>query len=160
MLWDECIEKSFYKHICENDNFVYLNGKNVLYTKTAQIVLDYLNKDTSNIVRLRKCLQSYIKTIQFVYSRCFSEIYSLIEKRGINLESEFLLTLKAWKDTKKFLPNSINEKKSENEPALVKNIEEDEKVSKQLQEKQLKRKARAEKNTALKEASKAAVRDY
>ena len=56
MLWDECIEKSFYKHICGNDNFVYLNDKNVLYTKTAQIILDYLNKDTFNIARLRKCL--------------------------------------------------------------------------------------------------------
>ena len=56
MLWDECIEKRFYKHICEKYNFVYLNSKNVLYTKTAQIVLDYLNKDASNIVRLRKCL--------------------------------------------------------------------------------------------------------
>ena len=51
MLWDEYIEKTFYKHICENDNFIYLNGKNVLYSKTAQIVLDYLNKDVSNIVK-------------------------------------------------------------------------------------------------------------
>ena len=31
MLWDECIEKTFYKHICENDNFIYLNGK-IFYT--------------------------------------------------------------------------------------------------------------------------------
>ena len=99
MLWDECIEKPFYKHICENDNFVYLNGKNVLYTKTVKIVLNYLNKDTSNIVRLRKCLQNHMKTIQFVYSRCFPEIYSLIDKRGIKLKSEFLLTVKAWKDS-------------------------------------------------------------
>ena len=94
MLWDECIEKTFYKHICENDNFIYLNGKKVLYSKTAQIILDYLNKDTSNIARLRKCLQNHMKTIQFVYSRCFPEIYSLIDKRGINPESEFLLTFK------------------------------------------------------------------
>ena len=101
----------------------------------------YLNKDISNIVRLRKCSQNHMKTIQFVYSRYFPEIYSLIDKRGINLKSEFLLTFKAWKDKKKFLPNSTNEKKSENEQALVKNIEEDEKVSKQLQEKKLKRKA-------------------
>ena len=36
MLWNVCIEKAFYKHICENDNFIYLNGKSVLYTKTAQ----------------------------------------------------------------------------------------------------------------------------
>ena len=60
MLWDERIEKTFYKHICENDNFIYLNGKNVLYSKTAQIVLDYLNKDASNIVRLRKYLQNHM----------------------------------------------------------------------------------------------------
>ena len=50
MLWDECIKKTFYKHICENDNFIYLSSKNVLYSKTAQIILDYFNKDTSNIV--------------------------------------------------------------------------------------------------------------
>ena len=110
MLWDECIEKTFYEHICENDNFIYLSGKNVLYSKTAQIVLDYLNKDASNIVRLRKCLQNHRKTIQFVYSRCFPEIYSLIDKRGINLKNKFLLTFKLWKD-KKYLTISTNEKK-------------------------------------------------
>ena len=103
-----------------------------MYSKTAQIVLDYLNKDASNIVRLRKCLQNHMKTIQSVYSRCFPEIYSLIDKRGIDLKSEFLLTFKLWKDKKKPLPNSTNEKKSEYEQALEKNIEEDKKVSKKL----------------------------
>ena len=87
MLWDECIEKTFYKHICENGNFIYLNSKNVLYSKTGQIVLDYLNKDPKNIVLLRRCLQKHMKVIQFVYSRCFPDIYSLIEKQGINLKS-------------------------------------------------------------------------
>ena len=120
MLWDECIKKTFYKHICENDNFIYLNDKNVLYSKTAQIVLDYLNKDASNIVRLRKCLQNHMKTIQFVYLRCFPEIYSLKDKRGINLKSEFLLMFKLWKD-KKFSMISTNE----NEQPLEKKIEED-----------------------------------
>ena len=153
MLWDECIGKTFYKHICENDNFIYLNGKNVLYSKTTQIVLDYLSKDASNIVRLRECLQNHLKTVQFVYSRCFPEIYFLIDKRGVNLKSEFLLTFKLWKD-KKFSTISTNEKKSEDEQPLEKKIEEDEKLIKQLQEKKLKRKALAEKNTALKEASK------
>ena len=74
-----------------------------------------------------------MKTIQFVYSRCFPEIYSLIDKRGFNLTSEFLLTFKLWKDKKKFLPSTTKEKKSENEQPLEKNIEEDEKVIKQLQ---------------------------
>ena len=135
MLWEECIEKTFYKHICENDNFFYLNDKNVLYSKTAQIVLDYLNKGASNIVRLRKYLQNHMKTIQFLYSNCFPEIYSLIGKCGINLKSEFLLTFKLWKDKKKFSTISTNEKKSENEQLLEKKIEEDEKLIKQLQEK-------------------------
>ena len=135
ILWDECIEKTFYKHICENDNFIYLNGKNVLYSKTAQIVLDYFNKDAFNIVRLRKCLQNHMKTIQFVYSRCFPEIYSLIDKHGINLKSEFLLTFKLWKDKKTFSTISTNEKKSEDEQPLEKKIQEDGKLIKQLQEK-------------------------
>ena len=72
----------------------------VLYIKTAQIVLDYLNKDLQNIVRLRRCLQKNMKIVQFVHSRCFPEIYSLIYKRGIDLKSEFLLAFKAWKDKK------------------------------------------------------------
>ena len=92
MLWDECIEKTFYKHICENDNFIYLNGKNVLYSKTAQIVLDYLNKDASNIVRLRNYLQNHMKTIQFVYSRCFPETYTLIDKCGIKKKFSTIIT--------------------------------------------------------------------
>ena len=127
----------------------------MLYSRTAQIVLDYLNKDAKNIALLRRCLQNHMKTIQFVYSRCFPEIYSLIDKRRINLKSEFLLTFKAWKDKKKFLPNNSNiDKKLENEQTLQKNIEEDEKVGKQLEEKNLKRKFLAKKNAALKESSK------
>ena len=94
MLLDEFIEKSFYKHICENDNFIYLKRRNVLHSKTAQFVLDYLKKDLKNIVLLRRCLQKQVKVIQFVYSRYFPEIYSLIDKREINLRSEILLTFK------------------------------------------------------------------
>ena len=94
MFWDQCIERTFYKHICENDNFIYLNSKNVLYSKTAKIVLDYLKKDPKNIILLLRCLQIHMKVIQLVYSKCFPEIYSLIDKRGINLKSELLLTFK------------------------------------------------------------------
>ena len=152
------LKRYFTNTSVKNDNFIYLNGKNVLYCKTKEIVLDYLNKRTSNIVRLKKCLQNDMKTIQFAYSRCFPEIYSLIDKRGINLKSEFLLTFKLWKDKKKFSTTSTNEKKSEDEQPLEKKIEEDEKLIKQLQEKKLKRKVPAEKNTALKEEAKRCCR--
>ena len=83
-------------------------------------------------------------------SVCLFEVFSrnLLSYR----QSEFLLTFKLWKDKKKFLTISTNEKKSEDEQPLEKKIEEDEKLIKQLQEKKLKRKTLAEKNTALKEA--------
>ena len=90
-----------------------------------------------------------MKTVQFVYSRCFPEIYSLIDKRGINLKSEFLLTFKAWKDKKKF---ARSDKKVENEQNLEKNlVVEDEKAS---EKKKLKRKVLAEKNMGLNKAAK------
>ena len=50
MFWYECIERTFYHHICDSENFLYLKNKNVLYSKTAQMVLDYLHKDLTNTV--------------------------------------------------------------------------------------------------------------
>ena len=50
MFWYECIERTFYHHICDGENFLYLKSKNVLYSKTAQMVLDYLHKDLTNTV--------------------------------------------------------------------------------------------------------------
>ena len=47
----------------------------------------------------------------------FSEISSLIDKRGINRKGEFLLTFKAWKDKKKFSP-PVNEKQNENDEII------------------------------------------
>ena len=79
--------------------------------------------------------------------------FTLIDKRRINLKSEFLLTFKLWKG-KKFSTISTNEKKSEDEQPLEKKTDEDEKLIKQLQEKKMKRKALAEKNTTLKETTK------
>ena len=126
-----------------------------MYSKTSQIVLDYRNKDPKNFVLLRRCLQNHMKTIQFFYSRCFPEIFSLIDRRGIKLESEFLLTFKLWKDKKKFAETTDNKKPAESDQNLEKTlVVEDEKVSKELNEKNLKRKALAEKNTGLKEAAK------
>ena len=122
-----------------------------MYSKTAQIVFDYLNKDASDIVRLRKWSQKHMKTIQFVYSRCFLEIYSFIDNVEVTLKVNFCsnLTFKLWKDKKKFSTISTNEKKSEDEQPLEKKTE-DEKLMKQLQEKKLKRKALAEKKYSFK----------
>ena len=73
-----------------------------------------------------------------------------------------MLTFKLWKDKKKFRQTTsvtvetVNNKKPENEQDIEKTLTEvnDEKVSEKLNEKKLKRKVLAEKNTGLKEATK------
>ena len=36
MFWDECVNVEFYKHICQKSNFIYLNGKNVVYPQVVK----------------------------------------------------------------------------------------------------------------------------
>ena len=38
MLWNECKPAEFYKYVCFEENFVYFNGKNVLYPKVPEII--------------------------------------------------------------------------------------------------------------------------
>ena len=44
MFWEECVKKTFYRHICERENFLYLNGKNVHHPPSAEIVLRYVDR--------------------------------------------------------------------------------------------------------------------
>ena len=50
MFWEECNEPSFFKHICRPENFLYLNGKNVIHLHVAENVWKYIEK------KLRKFL--------------------------------------------------------------------------------------------------------
>ena len=45
---------------------------------------------------------------QFVYSNVYPEIYSFVEKRGIDLRNNFHLKLKKGKDKKKYSQKSID----------------------------------------------------
>ena len=42
MLWRECMPIEFYKFICKEKNFLYLNGKNVLQPKVLQIIAEFI----------------------------------------------------------------------------------------------------------------------
>ena len=96
-----------------------------------------------------------MKTLQFVYSRSFPEIYSLIDKCGIDLKGESLLAFKVWMDKKKF---PVEKQNSEPQPAEAVDNEKfkvkDENASKKLEQKKIKIKELAEKNKGLKESSK------
>ena len=42
MLWRECMPIEFYKFICEERNFLYLNGKNELQPKVLQVIAEFI----------------------------------------------------------------------------------------------------------------------
>ena len=54
MLWRECMPIEYYKFICEEKNFMYLNGKDVLQPKGLQIIADFIekNKKTLNFCKI------------------------------------------------------------------------------------------------------------
>ena len=54
MFCEECVDQVFYRHICEKENFLYLNGKNVLYPKSAEIVWNYIEKNQNELSEVKK----------------------------------------------------------------------------------------------------------
>ena len=42
MFREDCKEPSFYKHICQLENVLYLNEKNVIYPGVAEIAMNYI----------------------------------------------------------------------------------------------------------------------
>ena len=59
MLWRECMPIDFYKFICEEKSFLYLNGKNVLQPKVLQIITEFIEADKKNYRLLQNNLSSY-----------------------------------------------------------------------------------------------------
>ena len=49
----------YYKFICEENNFLYLIGKNVLQLKVLQIIADFIEKDKKNYKLLQNNLATY-----------------------------------------------------------------------------------------------------
>ena len=68
MFWEDCNESSFYKYICQPGNFLYLNGKNVIYPRVAEIVMDYIEADENNFKKLKRKLIENQKIVQYVYA--------------------------------------------------------------------------------------------
>ena len=86
-----------FKQICQPDNFMYLNCKNVIHPHNE-----------TNFDKMKKKLQENKKIFQFVYSTVYPEVSTFIEKRNIELNNEFHVKFKDWKDKKKYSQKSIN----------------------------------------------------
>ena len=97
MLWRECIHIVFYRHICEEKNFVYLNGRDVGQPGALEIVGNFINQGKENLRLLQEHLVQFKDIYQYVYSHVFPEIYTASEKRGFDLKSNFHI-FKSYRD--------------------------------------------------------------
>ena len=100
MLWKECMPRNFYRHICKEENFLYLNGTNVLQSKVLETIHNFLKESNNNCKDLRNNLSSYKNIFQYIYSNVFPEIYCSTEHRGFDLKSNFHIIFKTHKDKK------------------------------------------------------------
>ena len=49
MLWRECIPSEFYRYICEEKNFLYLNGRDVGQPTVLEVVSDFIDQGKQNL---------------------------------------------------------------------------------------------------------------
>ena len=96
MLWRECIPSEFYRYICKDQNFKYLNGRDVSQPGVFKIVDNFIDQGKENLRMLQKNLANYKDIFQYVYSHVFPEIYVTSEKRGIDLKSSFHIMFKTY----------------------------------------------------------------
>ena len=96
----ECMPHKFYRHICKEKKFPYLNGKNVLQPKVLETIKEFLDEDESHYKKLRNNLSNYKSIFQYIYSNVFLETYCSTEKRGLDLKSNFHIIFKIYKDRK------------------------------------------------------------
>ena len=75
MLLKECMPAEFYKFICLEKNFLYLNGKNILYPRVAEIISEFIHEDEKNYYKLRNNLSQFKNIFQFIYSNVYPELY-------------------------------------------------------------------------------------
>ena len=87
MFREECNELSFHKHIWNPDNFMYLNVKDVIYWHVAEIFWKYLETDKKDFVDIKKKLIKNRKRFQFFYSSTYPDVYSFVEKWGVELRN-------------------------------------------------------------------------
>ena len=101
VLWKECMPAELYKFIRLEKNFLYLNQKNVLYSRVAEIISEFIHENEKNYNKLRNNLSQFKNIFQFIYSNVYPEIYCSTKRRGFDLKSTFHLIFKTYKDKKK-----------------------------------------------------------
>ena len=107
MFWEDCNDSSFCKRIFQPENFLYLDGKNVIYLQVAEIVMNYIEAADKNFDKLKRKLIENKKIFQFVYSSVYPEVYCFVQKRDAGMRNNFHLKFKELKNRKKYSQKSI-----------------------------------------------------
>ena len=80
MFWEDCNEPCLYKYICQPENFLYLNGKNIIYPRVAEIVMSYIEADHKNFDKLKRKLIKNKQLFQLAYSASNQRYIALLKK--------------------------------------------------------------------------------
>ena len=89
MFWEDCNEPCLYKYICQPENFLYLNGKNVIYPWVAEIVMSYIEADHKNFDKLKRKLIKNKQLFQLAYSASNQRYIALLKKEVWTWEITF-----------------------------------------------------------------------
>ena len=117
MLWRECVPAAFYRFICQEENFKYLNGRGVSQPGVLEIVGKFVDENKNNLRLLQQCLANYKDIFQYVYSYTFPEIYTMSEKRGIDMKSNFYILFKSYRDKQLIKQQQLAKQKENYEAA-------------------------------------------
>ena len=165
MIWRECILVEFYRYICEENNFIYLNGREVGHPGVLEIVGKFIDQKKENLRILQEYLARYKDIYQYVYSHIFPEVYTTSERRSFDLKSNFHILFKSYQDkqlmrqhaTAKNLSKyeDIKKEANEYEQKPIKNFDsfndqEENEIKEKAQKRLAEKKIRAEENKAKK----------
>ena len=117
MLWRECIPAEFYRYICEEKNFIYLNSRDVSQPGVLEILGGFIDQGKQNLRMLQESLAQYRDIYQYVYSHVFPKVYTTPEKRGFDLKSNFHILFKLCRNKQMMRQYSLakNQANYENE---------------------------------------------
>ena len=71
MLWRECIPSDFYRYICEEKNFIYLNGRDVGKPGVLERVRGFIDQRKQNLQMLQEHLAQFKEIYQYVFCMFF-----------------------------------------------------------------------------------------
>ena len=141
-----------HRYICQEENFKYLNGRDVSQPGVLEIVGKFIDQDKDNLQLLQTCSANYKDIFQYVYSYTFTE-----------MKSNFYILFKTYKDkqiikqqqTSTYETENAEIRKFEQKPPLKFNDKEELEMKEIRRQKNRKRKAKfTEEEKAAKTAKK------